>query len=186
MKDEVRVLGIDDSPFEQEKQFHNDVMVVGTVFRGGKFLDGVLSTYVEKDGDDATIQLIKLINDSKFKSQLQAIFLDGIAMAGFNVINCHLLHEKTGLPVLIVSRTEPDRASFKKALRKLDMDYKTTLIDEAPEPRSYGNVYVQAVGDIDVEALLDICTTRSDLPEAIRVAHIIASGVVGGESRGDA
>ena len=46
MKKEIRVLGIDDAPFEFDQK---EVLVIGTFFRGGQSLDGVLSTYVQKD-----------------------------------------------------------------------------------------------------------------------------------------
>ena len=78
LKKEIRVIGIDDSPFNKFKK--GKVLVVGTVFRGGLFLDGVLSTKVNIDGNDSTKKITEMINKCKFKPQLQCIFLDGIAV----------------------------------------------------------------------------------------------------------
>ena len=100
LKKEIRVIGIDDSPFRKFKK--GKVLVVGTVFRGGLFLDGVLSTKVSIDGNDSTKKLIDMINKCKFKPQLQCIFLNGIAVAGFNVIDVKELNKKTNLPVIVV------------------------------------------------------------------------------------
>ena len=44
MKSQIRVIGIDDSPFD--KNSNKKVLVVGTIFRGGDFMDGLLSTKV--------------------------------------------------------------------------------------------------------------------------------------------
>ena len=93
LKKEIRVIGIDDAPFD--KFGKGNVMVVGTVFRGGQWLDGVLSTKVSIDGNNATAKIAEMINKSKFKPQLQCIFLDGIAVGGFNVIDVKHLSKKT-------------------------------------------------------------------------------------------
>lgn len=185
MKDEIRVLGVDDAPFDSDGM-NEDVLVVGTVFRGGSVLDDVVSTTVEQDGDDATLQLVEMINGCKFNPQLQAVFLDGIAFAGFNVVNLRVVQEQTGIPVVTVSRDEPDRESMTGALRKLDMPEKARLVENAPEPVQVRDLFIQMVGDIDVEELLDICCVHSNVPEALRTAHLIAGGIADGESRGGA
>ena len=52
IKQEIRILGVDDSPFPSHTT--EEVMLVGTVFRAGNWLDGVLSTYIHGDGTDGT------------------------------------------------------------------------------------------------------------------------------------
>ncbi len=188
VKDEARVIGIDDAPFDKFDPVNKQVKIIGTVYRGGNYMDGVVSTEVEKDGDDATVKLIQMINNCKFKPQLQAIFLDGIAVAGFNVINAKTLSEKTGLPVIVIVREKPNLESFCQALRNLDMERKISLVKQMPEPVKVNNVYAQLVniGREEAEEFINVCSPNSDIPEAIRVAHIIASGIVDGESRGGA
>ena len=39
---------------------------------------------------------------------------------------------------------------------------------------------------IDAEKIVKLSTTRSAIPEPLRVAHIIAAGIVNGESKGRA
>lgn len=188
MKKELRVIGIDDAPFDKFDPLQKYVLVVGTVFRGGDFMDGLVSCKVEKDGDDATLRIIEMINNCKFKPQLRAIFLNGIAVGGFNVINPSALHKETGIPVIVVIRDYPDYIKIFSALEKLDMKNKIILIKNMPKPVKMNDVYVQYIG-IDKEQtkrLLRICCTHSNIPEAIRVAHLVASGVSDGESRGGA
>ena len=85
VKKEIRVIGIDDAPFDKFND--SKVLIVGVVMRGGSWIDGILSTKVDVDGIDSTNRIIEMINKCKFKPQLQCIFLNGIAVAGFNVID---------------------------------------------------------------------------------------------------
>lgn len=189
MKREIRVLGIDDCPHQREDQ---EVIVIGCVFRGGEWLDGVMSTSVDVDGENATEQLIEMINQSNFKKQIQCIFIDGIAFGGFNVVNIHSLHQRTGIPVVVVVRHLPDFEGIKKALTQLGMGKKYQLIEQAGQPVNIpiqdGEIFIQTAGIAmeDAKKLLTICCTRSYLPEAVRVAHLMGAGIVTGESKGGA
>jgi endonuclease V-like protein UPF0215 family len=188
MKKELRVVGIDDAPFDKFDPLQKFVLVIGTIFRGGNFMDGMLSCHVEKDGEDATLRIIDMINECKFKPQLQAIFLDGIAVAGFNVINPVGVNKETGIPVIVVIRDYPDYKKIFSALEKLGMHKKIDIIKKMPKPVKINDVYVQSIGlgREETRKLLKICCTRSNLPEAIRVAHLVASGISEGQSRGRA
>jgi len=186
IKKEIRVIGIDDSPFN--KFVKGKVLVIGTVFRGGTLLDGILSTKVNVDGKDATIKIIEMINKSKFKSQLQCIFLDGIALGGFNIVDVKELNEKTRIPVIVIIRRKPDIAAIKKTLIRINKKDKIKLLEKAGDVINVGKIYVQLTG-INIEKakqILKIVCTRSLIPESVRIAHLIASGVVNGESRGKA
>ncbi|HHE36407.1 MAG TPA: DUF99 family protein [Candidatus Woesearchaeota archaeon] len=188
MKKELRVIGIDDAPFDKFDPLQKYVLVVGTVYRGGSFMDGLLSCYVEKDGDDATMKIIDMINESKFKPQLQAVFLDGIAVAGFNIINPRAVYNETGIPVVVIIREYPDYKKLFAALEKAGMKKKIRIIKRMPKPVKISNVYVQNIGISleETEELLRITCSRANVPEAIRVSHLIASGIVDGQSRGRA
>lgn len=186
VKKEIRVIGIDDSPFNKFKDSKN--LVVGVVMRGGSWIDGILSTRVNVDGDDATKKISDLVNKCKFKPQLQCIFLDGIAVAGFNVIDVKELSENTKLPVIVIIRKMPDLENIKKTLVKINKRQKIKFIEKAGEIIKIDNIFVQLTG-IDFEKankILKIVCTRSLIPEPLRLAHLIASGVSLGESKGRA
>lgn len=186
LKKEIRVIGIDDSPFKKFKK--GQVLVVGTVFRGGLFLDGVLSTKVNIDGSNATKKIIGMINECKFKPQLQCIFLNGIAVAGFNVIDVKELSKKTNLPVIVIIRKKPNIKKIKETLIKINKKDKIKLIEKAGHVIPVGEIYMQITG-ISIEKakeILKIVCTRSLIPEPIRIAHLIASGITDGQSRGKA
>ncbi len=183
-KKEIRVIGIDDSPFDKFKG--KDVLIIGVVMRGGHSIDGILSSKVKIDGNDSTAKIAGMVNRCKFKSQLRCIFLNGIAVAGFNVIDIKKLSRLTKLPVIIVIRRMPDILKIKQTLLKIGKKEKIKKIDEAGQVSRIDKIFVQLKG-IDMEnakKILSIVCTRSNIPEPLRLAHIIASGVVDGESRG--
>lgn len=185
-KKEIRVIGIDDSPFNKFKD--KKALVIGVVMRGGSWVDGILSTKVAVDGSDSTKKISGMINKCKFKPQLQCIFLDGIAVGGFNVVDVRELSEKTGLPVIIIIRRMPDIETIKKTLIKIKQQQKIKLIEKAGNVVKIDKIFVQLTG-IDLEEarkILKVVCTRSLLPEPIRLAHLIASGVTVGESKGRA
>lgn len=186
VKKEIRVIGIDDSPFDKFSDSKN--LLIGVVMRGGSWIDGVLSTKVKVDGNDSTKKISDMINKCKFKPQLQCIFLDGIAVAGFNVIDVKELNKKTKLPVIIIIRRMPDIEAIKKTLVKINQKQKIKLIEKAGDVVKVDNIFVQLTG-IDLEEakkILKVVCTRSYIPEPLRLAHLIASGVTVGESKGRA
>lgn len=187
IKREIRILGLDDAPFK--KFSRGSVLVVGTVFRGGTVLDGIISCKVRIDGTDATEKLAKLINRTKHRQQLQVIMMKGIAVGGFNVIDINELSRRTGLPVIVVIKKYPDFKRIARALERLpNKKERLETIKRAGEIHKIGGVFVQLAGIKPDRArdVLKISTTRGLIPEPIRTAHLIASGVTVGESRGRA
>src|SRR3989338_8767352 len=186
LKKEIRVIGIDDAPHKFKSK--GNILIVGTIFRGGSFLDGILSTKVNVDGNNATKKLTAMINKSKFKPQLRCIFLDGIAVGGFNIIDIRELNKKTKLPVIVIIRKKPDIVDIKGILTRLSKKSKIKLLEKAGPVIPAGKIYIQIAGLSIGKAkeILEIVCTRSHIPEAVRLAHIIASGITYGESRGRA
>jgi len=186
VKPEIRILGIDDGHFLKGDR---DALIVGTIFRGGDGMDGVISTKVLVDGNDGTQKLIDLVNKSRHLGQLRCIMLNGIAVAGFNIIGIKKLSRSTGLPVIVIIRKMPDFGRIKHALEKAGMPERYKEIEAAGKVHSldlkFGKIYFQFAG-IDVRTAADIIrmsSTHSFVPEPIRAAHLIASGITLGESR---
>ena len=186
MKKEIRIIGIDDSPFDKHRD--RTLLVVGAVFRGGSALDGVLSTRVVVDGNDSTEKLIRMINGCKYKPQLKCILLNGIAFGGFNIIDIQELNRRAAIPVIVVIRRKPGIANIRRILKRIGKAAEATLLDKAGTLSKVRNIYIQTAGISRQQAkeILDLTCTRADIPEPLRIAHIIASGIVKGESRGKA
>lgn len=189
VKPEIRIIGIDDSPFKKKKK--EKVMVIGAIFRGGKWLEGVISTKVTKDGNDATKKISNMIVKSKHYGQLQVIMLNGIAVAGFNVIDIEKLSKNTKIPVIVVMRKKPNMKKIKKALLNFsDGEKKLNLIKKAGKifkcDVKKKKIYFQCynVRREIAEKIINLSSTHSLIPEPIRVAHMIGAGVVLGETKG--
>lgn len=195
MKKEVRIIGFDDSPFKKFSKQNN--LIIGVVMRGGLFFEGLLTLKVRVDGFNSTNKLSEAINKSKFKEQLKAVLLDGICFAGFNVVNIKKLYELTGIPVLTIMRDYPNMKDMIEAIKHTTSGVKRLkIINVAGKVHKvkiknknvFGYVFYQAYGcSINyAEEVIRLTTTRSLVPEPLRIAHLIASGIALGESRGRA
>jgi endonuclease V-like protein UPF0215 family len=191
IKEEIRILGVDDGPFTKKDK---EVIVIGVIFRGGEFLDGLVRTYVDVDGLDATEKLSEMINSSKHKQQLKVIMLDGITLGGFNIIDVKKLYSETKIPVIVINRKIPDLKSIKTALEKNfdDFEKRWKMILNAGKIKELKlekfSIYYQNLGleDEETEEIILISTKHAQIPEPLRVAHLIATGIVKGESEGHA
>ncbi len=177
-------VGFDDAPFAPTHR--GDVAVVGAVFAGLR-LEGVLVGKVRRDGANSTDALARMITGSRFR-QLQLILLQGIAVAGFNVVDVEALARTTGLPVLAVCRRAPRFARIRSALlaRVRGGARKWALIEKLGPMERLGAVYVQRVGidAAEAEAVVRRLAVNGHIPEPLRAAHLIAGALGRGESRG--
>ncbi|ASJ15731.1 hypothetical protein A3L04_00895 [Thermococcus chitonophagus] len=187
VKREIRVVGFDDGTFKFKAKGEK-VILVGVVMKGSMDVLGVVTRWISIDGLDATDAMIDAILSSRFKD-LRVILLKGITYAGFNVVDVCRLSEETGLPVIVVIRKKPNFEAIENALRKHfpDYDVRLSLLKRGGPIRELipGKLYYQAVGVNDETAreILTVTRRNSLIPEALRLAHMIASAVMTGESR---
>lgn len=178
------MVGFDDAPFDRAHR--GDVRVVGAVFAGAR-LDGVLTGAVRRDGANATGVLASLVHACRFRSHLQAVMLQGIALAGFNVVDIRALHESLGLPVVVVSRRRPDLDAMRRALRDHvpGGERKWKLIERAGAMEPLAGVWVQrvAITPAETAALVRRFALHSVVPEPLRTAHLIAGALSGVRTR---
>ncbi len=184
VKPEIRVLGVDDGVFIPHSK--GKALVVGVVFRGGYWLDGVMHARVAIDGFDATRRITVMVLNSPHYRQLRVIMLNGITFAGFNVVDIQALWQETGLPIIAVTREKPNLTSIREAIANLPkrnarwdairaagegFEVTTRNLDE--------RIYLHLAGiTIKVaERVVRLTSTRSSVPEVLRVAHLVASGI---------
>lgn len=188
MKGQVRILGIDDSPFKfRDKK----AVVVGAIVRVPNYLEGVTRTEVTVDGADSTQMLIEMISRSRYRDQVKVIMLDGIALAGFNVIDLEELHKSLGMPVLTVTRDRPDMEKMKAALKKHFDDWREryaliTKLELREIPTEHNPLFGCGLGLEwrEFVSLVNLSTVRGVVPEPLRMAHLISTAIVSGESYG--
>jgi endonuclease V-like protein UPF0215 family len=188
MKQQIRILGIDDSPF---KFGGGKALVVGALVRIPNYLEGVMKSEVTVDGTDSTETIIRMVSGSRFRDQIKLIMIDGIALAGFNVIDLKRVYSSLDIPVLTVTRDKPDFDKMKAALMKYfeDWNERYSLITKFMLKEihtEYKPLYACGIGMdwAEFEELVRKSTVRGVVPEPIRMAHLIASAIVRGESYG--
>ncbi len=178
----LRVVGFDDGPFGRRRGL--PVPVAGAVCRDCRF-EGLVWGQVSRDGLDATDRLCGLLEGGKFLPQLHAVLLHGITLGGLNVVDLEALHQRLGIPCMAFLRKAPDFPAFEAALKKLpDAAERLAVCRRAgPEHRAESG-YFQVCG-LDpqmVPGMLARLTEHGKVPEALRLAHLIARAVVTGES----
>ncbi|MDB5045859.1 MAG: hypothetical protein JWQ08_1909 [Deinococcus sp.] len=161
--------------------------VFGTVF-ARRDLHAVVSGRVRRDGRNSTSELTRLVAVSGASEHLHLILLQGVALAGFNVVDAPALHAATGLPVLIVARKPPNLPRIRAALltQVPGGARKWRLIEALGPMEPCRGVQVQRVGLSlpEAEAALGALTLTGRIPEPLRAAHLIAGGVTRGSSGG--
>ncbi|MFH0896662.1 MAG: DUF99 family protein [Candidatus Bathyarchaeota archaeon] len=182
IKKEIRIVGIDDCPFVSRSFGKADV--IGAVLRGGHSLDGIVHTNVDIDGFDATEKISEMITLSPHHHQLRIIMLDGITFAGFNIVDIARLFELTGIPVIALTRAKTDMDNVRNALKNLPNWGERWLMIQRAGPilklrigETELQTHVAGVSNEDAEKVIRISSTRGNIPEPLRVAHLIASGL---------
>lgn len=188
MKDQARLIGFDDGPFTFEDE---TTALAGVMTRGGGYVEAVLVGEVTVDGLDATDVVIGLLEGSGFLETAHALAFNGGVLGGFNVLDLDRLHERFDLPALAVTRERPDDGAVRDALETHfdDAEARLELLTRQPVHRvelGTGPAYVRhAGGELDdLEDLLRVHTVRGREVEPLRIAHLVATAIAEGRSRG--
>ncbi|MBW4471718.1 MAG: DUF99 family protein [Stenomitos rutilans HA7619-LM2] len=182
LKRTIRAIGFDDAPFVRRAS--EPVAVAGVVCAGTRF-EGMVWTQVQPDGWEATEALAQTLLRSKFLPQVHIVLLDGISLAGFNVIDLPLLAKQLERPCVSVMRRLPKLSAIEFAMRRLpDPERRLAMLQQAGSIHAHPPFYFQVCGaePVVTAAALNQLTDRGHVPEALRLAHLITAAVVKGES----
>jgi endonuclease V-like protein UPF0215 family len=169
IKKETRILGLG-VPTGAFKQ----IPVVGVVFRGSLWLDGVISCKVPTDRPDGLTGLVQAIVRSRQHSQIRTVVLHGQDLSSRTRIDISDLSHKIDVPVISISRRpihwNKRRPQTKRHTPKLKLDYFPVKTEE-------GILHVQVSGlsHEEVRQVFAVgCASGQRIPEALRVAEIVA------------
>ena len=141
--------------------------MVGVVFRGSLWLDGVISCTLEMNETNQNSTLSRAIKRSKQYSQLHAIILNERLVPGRRV-NLADLARLVKLPVIAIANRRISSGP-KKVKRARGMLHHDVIIN-----RRRLSVLAVGVGREEVEQLFNVgCTPTSGIPEAVRVANLL-------------
>ncbi|MFC7026721.1 DUF99 family protein [Halomicroarcula sp. GCM10025324] len=180
MKAGVRALGIAES--YRDTTSH----LAGVVVRASRVVDGFVFDTCTVGGSDATT-VVRAMVDRLDREDVRYLLLSGIALAWFNVLDLHRIHDETDLPVVSVTfEASPGlESAIQEAFDDPDVvaDRLSTYRaqpDRHPVTVNDETVYVRAVGLPDAEAadVVRAFTPEGGRPEPLRVARLAARGLV--------
>lgn len=179
------VLGIDDGPVD--KRGPGPVPIVAVMMEGHDLVEAVATTRFPVDGEGATRFLAEWVAGLRCRPALQGIVLGGITIAGLGVVDVEALWRQLGVPVFVVNRRDPSDHRLHEALRAAGLEARMETVDRTPAAFAVGEgLYVSAVG-IDRPTATGIVRAtlgKSQLPEPLRIAHLIGRAIADGQSRG--
>ncbi|MCL5429905.1 MAG: DUF99 family protein [Candidatus Marsarchaeota archaeon] len=181
MKKGVRILAIACAPLKD-----GDTLLVGVVSRAD-MIEGILSTRVKVDGTDSTEKISRMLNKSRFREQVRLIAMNGIGIAGLNIVDVKSLERRTDAKVLSVTRRRPHPRKLIDALKAFaDMERESVsarmeMINQVKKLNEFRTVGFYAQTTLERNDAEKFVTESVKL---VRLAHLIASGVTSGESKG--
>jgi len=179
------LLGIDDGPFDKDADAATPI--VGVVMEGSDLVEGVAMTHFPIDGAAVTDFLVDWIEGLRFRPGLHGIVLGGITIAGLAVVEVERLSQALDLPVLVLNRKDPRDHRLAAALKSAGLADRLEAVDRTPPSLPVSNgLFLACAGASPEEAarLINASRRKGEMPEPLRLAHLIASAVVRGESRG--
>lgn len=164
VKEEIRVLGVAVKPSRSESVLN----VIGVVFRGRRWLDGVMKATAQDP--DVTDRLAEMIASSPHHPQIRVLLVDDSLIEGGAVIDAYRLSEKTARPVILLTTEKgapQPKADTEAASQRFIMEWEA------------GSRSVLSIGLRSRVAakVLEVSTREGLVPEALRVADLVASAV---------
>jgi len=158
VKREIRVLGV-----AARRSTHKGHTVIGVIFRGGLYLDGVLRA--ESESRDITGDVVEMIVSSPHHPQVRVILLDGELLDGATA-DLAVLSETASRPV-IAFNPNGMVAPREGAVERFEMD-----LNQGPVP-----VLSLGIDRAVAERIVSRVSKRRGVPEALRIACLLVSDV---------
>ena len=179
------LIGIDDGPFDKDAD--PVTPIIGVVMEGPDLVEGVAMTSFPIDGAAVTDFLAEWIRGLRFRPGLHGIILGGITIAGLAVVDIERLSQTLELPAMVVNRKDPREHRLAGALESAGLADRLAVVDRTPPSLAVSDgLYLACAGASPEEAtrLIEASRRKGEMPEPLRLAHLIAAAVVRGEARG--
>jgi hypothetical protein len=161
--------------------------VVGVMMEGGDLVESVAVTAFPVDGDGATDFLGEWIAGLRLRPALQAIVLGGITIAGLGIVDIEALAARVRTPVVVVNRRDPTRNRLADAFVAAGLTERLEILRRTPPAFQLERGLWLSHAGSDAEtagALVRATLRKAQLPEPLRIAHLVARALETGESRG--
>jgi endonuclease V-like protein UPF0215 family len=182
LKEGVRYIAIASGPIGKGAT----TLLIGVIFRDN-YIEGLLSTKIRADGADSTDKIIKMIRRSRFRAEVRILLLNGIALAGLNIINPQELEKRLRVKVVLLNRRRQNASELVNALNEFSRATKTNVMERIAIVEESRKMNTLTTNGLSLQSSLDgsyLKKFAKSAFEALRVAHIIARGISTGESKG--
>jgi endonuclease V-like protein UPF0215 family len=175
VKSGVRALGVAES-------YRRDTSTLaGVVTRASRVTDGFVFGHCTVGGTDVTDGIIDLVERLN-REDVRYVFIGGIALAWYNVLDMRRLHDAIDRPVIDVTFEESDGLldSLEAEFAGDELDRRRELYRNQPPRRKVavndGTVFVRQVGvsEEDARDVVRAFTPEGGRPEPLRVARLAA------------
>ncbi|MFI5450168.1 MAG: DUF99 family protein [Candidatus Bathyarchaeia archaeon] len=161
IKREARILGL------SAHRKGRTILVVGVVFRGSLWLDGVISCLLEMNGTNQNSTLSGTIKRSKQYSQLHAIIVKKQLALGFE-LDLDDLARRVNLPVITITNRHISKAP-KKGMSQRRLQHYDIIVNG-----HHLSVLAVRISRVGVQQVFKVgCGPTSSIPEAVRVANLL-------------
>ena len=179
----IRVLGISES---FRKGVSKKSVLAGIVMRGDLLIDGFAITTITVGGLDATqgvLNIYAMLN----RKDINAIMLNGVIIAWYNVIDLEKIYNETKVPIIAVTYEESEekldkyfKENFPKDYEKRIEIYRRNGEREKIQLKTGHTVLVRYLGMRRDEAkgLLNKFIRQGAIPEPLRVSRLLARSLM--------
>lgn len=181
-KPAVRVLGIAESFVKHESERS---VLAGVVMRGDGIIDGFSFATITVGGMDATEGVLNVYRRLQ-RDDINFIMLNGCIIAWFNVIDLNRVYRTVEAPLLCVTYEEsPGLEEYFKRYFPDDWEervdtYRRNGGREEVALKTGHKVFIRflGMGRDEAERLLNKFTLQGSVPEPLRVARLLARGII--------
>lgn len=182
MKSGSAFVAVASGPIQDRKR----ALIVGIVAREGK-IEGILSSSVAVNGEDATKRITSMIAGSRFGEQAKIVALTGIAIAGLNVVDVPALEKALNANTIVFTRARPEPKKLVYALIAFAKKSGTKVKERIALVRKQAKRKTFSVEGFHLQSTMEkheLSAFAAQTFEMLRIAHLVASGMETGESRG--
>ncbi len=174
---DFRVAAIDDAPFSRKQKRVQCACVVSR----GAFVEAVFSFSVRRDGFDATQKIISCLRSSRFTQGTKLLLLNGVALAGLNLVDLSVVSLSLGIPVIAVTDNKPRPGAMLSACaRTSGAEKRIALLEKAGPVRELAlggkKLYLQFSG-CSFKQAQSFLLFFNGFPSPLRLAHLIAGAL---------
>jgi endonuclease V-like protein UPF0215 family len=173
---------MDDSPFHRLRR--GDCFLLFTLMRMDFTVEGFDRRAIEVDGTDSTSAVEEILINGIGKNA-DLLMANGITFCGFNLCDFNAISNRVGIPVITVTRKDPDIDSMRRAIERHhpEKEFALEILSrsspskiELPEGKTlFANVF--GIGLKEAGSLISRAIKTGLLPEPIRLSHLVGTGM---------